>query len=83
LRRWAPPDVAGPARLAPRRASHAGNLGFFNPEFTVLVPGPDGSPSLAPRVLDLSSNKLDGPWPLWLLKDVSGGGVGVCVRVCV
>jgi hypothetical protein len=45
-------------------------LGIFNPVITILVPGADGSASVAPRVLDLSGNKFEGPWPAWLLKEV-------------
>jgi len=52
-----------------------GWLGIFNPVITILVPGADGSAMVAPRVLDLSSNKFEGPWPAWLLKEVRG----VCV----
>lgn len=47
-----------------------GWLGIFNPVITILVPGADGSAMVAPRVLDLSSNKFEGPWPAWLLKEV-------------
>jgi hypothetical protein len=58
----------------------------FNPVITILVPGPDGSAAVAPRVLDLSGNKFEGPWPAWLLKEVRaipagpGGGVSAVVR---
>ena len=45
-------------------------LGIFNPVITILVPGADGSATVAARVLDLSGNKLDGQWPAWLLKEV-------------
>lgn len=48
-----------------------GWLGAFNPVITILVPGADGGATVAARVLDLSSNKFEGPWPAWLLQDVS------------
>lgn len=51
-------------------------LGIFNPVITILVPGLDGSAAVAPRVLDLSGNKFSGPWPAWLLKEVSERGWG-------
>jgi hypothetical protein len=54
-------------------------LGIFNPVITILVPGADGSAAVAPRVLDISGNKFSGPWPAWLLKEVSRGPFpGVC-----
>lgn len=49
-------------------------LGVFNPNITFIVPGGDGEAAIAPRVLDLSGNKLAGPWPQWLLNAVRGGG---------
>jgi hypothetical protein len=46
-------------------------LGVFNPNITIVVPG-DVGPENAPRLLNLAGNKLSGPWPHWLLSEVSG-----------
>lgn len=51
-------------------------LGVFNPNMTIIVPGANGGPSIAPRVLDLSDNQLQGHWPTWLLDVVGGLGPG-------
>lgn len=45
-------------------------LGVFNPNITIVVPG-DVGPENAPRLLNLAGNKLSGPWPHWLLSEVS------------
>lgn len=46
-------------------------LGAFNPGLNVLVPGPRGGPTSAPRGLHLDGNRLAGTWPGWLLGAVS------------
>eukprot|EP00775_Hariotina_reticulata_P004430 gene4430-4685_t len=47
-------------------------LGLFNPNVTILLPSAGQSIAQVPRRLDLSGNKLTGPWPTWLLTEVPG-----------